>query len=84
MTVYAIGFAVGLSIFIVTHLVLALVYVQTGFMKWFYHDVLGWHEPLDGTKRFPYLALSQHATCRHCGLEIIQDSQGNWFTIGGE
>ena len=78
-----IGLLIGVALFIVTLFVFAIAYIRTGFAKRFYHDVLGWHEPADGSRHFPYMNLSPHATCRHCGREIIQDSQGNWFTIGG-
>lgn len=48
------------------------------FLKWLLHDILDWHKPdharwSDG--------LSEHSHCRICGKEIMQDSQGNWFTF---
>jgi hypothetical protein len=43
--------------------------------KWA-HDHLGWHAP-DGTRGFD--GCSIHSTCRFCGKDVMQDSQGNWF-----
>ena len=53
------------------------LYFKFGFMKFWYHDVLGWHMPDDKPQHHD--GCSQHATCKYCGEEIIQDSQGNWF-----
>ena len=44
---------------------------------WFYHNILGWHIPDDEEQTFD--GCSTHAHCKHCGKEIMQDSQGNWF-----
>ena len=44
--------------------------------KWFYHNVLEWHLPNE-EQRFD--GCSIHSTCKFCGKEIMQDSQGNWF-----
>lgn len=44
----------------------------------FCHDILGWHKP-DDTHEFD--GCSEHSHCRFCGKEIMQDSQGNWFTF---
>lgn len=44
----------------------------------FFHDILGWHKP-NGESTFD--GLSEHSHCRFCGEEIMQDSQGNWFTF---
>lgn len=46
------------------------------------HDNLGWHEPDTNTEHFKEndpLNVNLHATCKFCGKDIIQDSQGNWF-----
>ena len=40
--------------------------------------VLGWHEP-DGDSEQWFDGASYRARCRHCGADIMQDSQGNWF-----
>lgn len=45
---------------------------------WFFHDILGWHKP-NGELTFD--GLSEHSHCRFCNKEIMQDSQGNWFTF---
>lgn len=47
-------------------------------LNWFCHDILGWHKP-DHTYSFD--GVSDHSHCRFCGEEIMQDSQGNWFTF---
>lgn len=55
------------------------LYFKLGWFKFFYHDLLGWHTPDDGPESFD--GCSIHARCKHCGKEIMQDSQGNWFTF---
>ena len=55
----------------------AWLYFKFGFLKCYYHDILGWHTPDDSPQWFD--GLSEHAKCKHCGQEIMQDSQGNWF-----
>ena len=53
----------------------SLLYTHYGFFKRFFHNGLHWHEPtaiwFDG--------FQVHSICKHCGKEIIRDSQGNWF-----
>ena len=44
--------------------------------KWFYHDILEWHLP---NEEEGFDGCSFHSTCKLCGKEIMQDSQGNWF-----
>lgn len=44
----------------------------------FFHGILGWHRP-NGELTFD--GLSEHSHCKICGEEIMQDSQGNWFTF---
>lgn len=46
-------------------------------LNWLCHDIMGWHKP-DHTHSFD--GLSEHSHCRFCKKEIMQDSQGNWFT----
>ena len=36
-----------------------------------------WHNGSGSEYRFD--GCSFHATCSKCGLEVMQDSQGNWF-----
>lgn len=44
-----------------------------------FHRFLGWHFPDDRPQTFD--GVNIHAKCRYCGKSIIQDSQGNWFTV---
>ena len=44
--------------------------------KWFYHNVLEWHLP---NEEQGFDGCSIHSTCKFCGKDIMQDSQGNWF-----
>lgn len=53
-----------------------IVYLHTGFGARLYHDLMGWHQP-DG--RMILDGVSMHSICKHCGKEIMQDSQGNWY-----
>lgn len=46
--------------------------------KWFYHDILEWHEP-DLEKGIEIHGPNVCAKCKYCGKHIIQDSQGNWY-----
>lgn len=55
----------------------AFLYFKFGLLKFWYHNILGWHTPEDSSRYFG--GLQEHAICKHCGKEIIQDSQGNWF-----
>lgn len=48
------------------------------FLVWFYHDIMGWHKPNDSHFND---GCSMHSHCRFCHKEIMQDSQGNWFTF---
>lgn len=53
------------------------LYFKFGFLKFFYHDFLHWHTPDESPQWFD--GLSDHAICKQCGKDIMQDSQGNWF-----
>ena len=53
------------------------LYFKFGFLKFYYHGVLGWHRP-DGSPKWSD-GLSTHSKCKYCGKDIMQDSQGNWF-----
>lgn len=46
--------------------------------KWFFHDILGWHEP-NQEERIEIHGINIHCKCKYCGKDIIRDSQGNWF-----
>lgn len=53
------------------------LYFAFGFLKFYYHDLLGWHRPDDSPMTLD--GITVHATCRYCGRDIMRDSQGNWF-----
>ena len=55
------------------------LYSAFGFLKFFYHDFLHWHRPYDSSQWSD--GCSDHAICKYCEKDIIQDSQGNWFTF---
>ena len=59
---------------------LGLTWIFTPFRpcKWFFHDILSWHEP-DSRKGIEIRGINIHAKCKYCGKDIIRDSQGNWF-----
>jgi hypothetical protein len=67
---------ITLSIFLIN----ALLYLKFGLFKKFYHDILKWHKPHNEYDS-EFDGCSFHNTCKYCGKEIIQDSQGNWFEI---
>lgn len=54
----------------------SIVYCCTGVFKKFYHDILGWHQPINKQGAIGCIFTSK---CKHCGKDIMQDSQGNWF-----
>lgn len=53
------------------------LYCKFGFLKSYYHDILGWHRPDDSPQQSD--GCSIHSKCKYCGKDIMQDSQGNWF-----
>lgn len=63
--------------------IMALDYIGAGLFflfgafKFYYHDILHWHRPDDSPRRHD--GLREHSTCKYCGKDIMQDSQGNWF-----
>lgn len=59
----------------------ACLYFTFGFMKSYYHGLLGWHMPDYDYSHEWFDGCSLHARCKHCGKSIMQDSQGNWFTF---
>ena len=62
---------------IILSIICVVLYYKYGFLKFYYHDLLGWHTP-DNSSR-SYDGCSTHATCKFCKKDIMQDSQGNWF-----
>ena len=46
------------------------------YLRRLYHDAFEWHLP---NIEQGYDGCSFTSTCRICGKEIMQDSQGNWF-----
>lgn len=67
---------VSITILLIILFIGGVVYLITGLGKWFYHDILEWHLPND---KESFDGCSFHSICKHCGKEIMQDSQGNWF-----
>ena len=51
------------------------------FLRRFAHDVLGWHNGMGEVIGFD--GASPTSRCDRCDKRVLQDSQGNWFTIGG-
>ncbi len=71
---------IGFIILVVLFVFMALghvLYFKRGYFKKYYHDILKWHIPDNNLHRFD--GCSFHNICKHCGKEIMQDSQGNWF-----
>ncbi len=71
---------ISIVIIITLHLIGGVIYLLTQgrvFVK-LYHDLMGWHLP-DYSKGVTSDSINTYAICKHCGKEIIQDSQGNWF-----
>ena len=48
--------------------------------KSFRCEVLDWHKPT--TIYVKGLSITFESTCKRCGRPIMQDSQGNWFSVG--
>ena len=59
---------------------LAPLYFKFEFGKTFFHNILGWHLPKK--KHIKQEGVNLISQCRLCGREIMQDSQGNWFSYG--
>ena len=55
----------------------SVAYLKTGLFKKLYHDVFGWCQPNDSSEWSD--GCSFYSICKHCGKEITQDGQGNWF-----
>lgn len=43
-----------------------------------YHDYFEWHLPINS---IGFDGLSSLSCCKFCGKRILQDSQGNWFSV---
>ena len=56
------GFLLGGSVF----------YPKLGMFKFFYHDILNWHVPIESN---PHI----HSTCKYCEKDIVHDSFGIWY-----
>lgn len=70
---------IGFVAFLILHYVPPVLYFKFGWFKRFYHNVMEWHTPDDAVDEW-HDGCSFHTKCKHCGKEIMQDSQGNWFT----
>lgn len=78
MNVITAGWGIVLiSAVVALEIISGVLYFKFGFLKCWYHDILGWHTPNDSPHYFD--GCSEHATCKYCGKDIKQDSQGNWF-----
>lgn len=53
-------------------------YLKWGIGKRLFHNLMGWHLPEN--EKNELLGINIKSKCRFCGREIIQDSQGNWFS----
>lgn len=54
-------------------------YFGLGWFKFYCHGVMKLHIPDESTLWFD--GCSRHAVCAYCGKDILQDSQGNWFSV---
>lgn len=64
-------------LFLILFYVPPILYFKLGWLKLWFHDVLGWHMPDDSPQWSD--GCSTHAKCKFCNKDIMQDSQGNWF-----
>lgn len=50
-------------------------------MGWWarFSEFMGWHRPVKDPNKQYFDGASHHSTCRYCGKDIMQDSQGGWF-----
>lgn len=70
-------FMIVAALSVVWTIVAAGLYFRFGFLKCYYHDLLGWHTPMHDIHWWD--GCSNQSKCKHCGKDILQDSQGNWF-----
>lgn len=78
VVIVCISILIVLGIPFALTLIIAPFYFKFGIGKWFLHDFMHWHLP-DGTNSFD--GCSHHSHCKFCNKEVMQDSQGNWFTF---
>lgn len=79
MDVITSGLFIGITVTCMAWFYIApCLYFKFNLFKFWYHDVLHWHTPDNSPQWFD--GCSEHAKCKHCGQDIMQDSQGNWFT----
>lgn len=45
-----------------------------------FHDLMGWHLPKED-EMAEFDGSFSRTYCKFCDKRIIQDSQGNWFTL---
>lgn len=69
------------SILIISSIILIffippICYFRFGWFKFFYHDIMGWHVPV---RTLLFNGVSFKSKCKHCGKDIMMDSQGNWY-----
>lgn len=62
----------------ITFLIASVIYLKTGLFKFLYHDILGWHQPIE-YEEITFNGCNWGTRCKYCKKKIIQDSQGNWF-----
>lgn len=55
-----------------------IFYMLTGRPKWLFHDVMEWHRPRDDER-----SACECYHCKYCGIEIVSDSQENWYHMEG-
>lgn len=79
MNIVTITFLI-LCIPYILSVIISPFYFKYGFCKWFYHDIMNWHRPKESEEN-SFDGCSEHNHCKFCGKEIMQDSQGNWFTF---
>jgi hypothetical protein len=55
---------------------MATILEPMGVYRRFVHNVMGWHAPSEISG---FDGCSMTSSCKYCGRQILQDSQGNWF-----
>ena len=56
-----------------------ILYKRFGWFKWLYHNIFGWHEPVEADYfDFDIENSCIVATCKYCGKEIISNDFINW------
>lgn len=70
-------FVVVCAVFVILY-VASLLYFKKGLFKSWFHNVLEWHIP---SNEISFDGTSFESRCKYCKKHILQDSQGNWFTL---